>query len=358
MLVSRLLSQAPKATPLPDSAKPVICLYPNAGLEGSASNPYLGILRDGLASHGVGVVGWQWGIVLRPPAAVVLSWAEYRWLPAATRWGSVRRRVGRALFLAQLRLLRRCGTVVVHIAHNAKPHGWTGSQEEWDNRFRAYFKVVDATAFLLVSAREHRAFAGLRGKPWCVMPHPHYALLPASEFKTAGTVISRLVFLGGLAARKYARDAISMSSRLPDLEVVVTGSGGATVFRERIESEGGRPVTLIEGHLPETDLHDLLRTPAAVVLTQRDALNSGVVFLALSRGAVVICPDNPTNVEIQAEFGPGWIRTFDGVLDEERLLALLDELIPATLPDLSRRTPEAIVTGLLEFINRARDGNY
>lgn len=331
----------------------MICLYPNAGLEGAA-NPYLGIVRDGLKLRGVGVVGWRWRIVLRPPAALVLSWAEYRWLPAATRWGCVRRRAGRALLLTQLRVLKLRGTVIVHVAHNAKPHRWDDSQEEWDNRFHAYLKVVDATAFLTLSAREHRAFTRLRGKPWCVMPHPHYALLPACEFEAARTRISQLVFLGGLAARKDALDAISLSSRLPDLEVVVTGSGDAPRLRERIGSDGGRPVTLVEGHLSDTDLHDLLRAPTAVVLTQRDALNSGVVFLALSRGAVVICPDNPTNLELQAEFGPSWMRTFDGVLDEERLTALLEEPIPAELPDLTHRTPEKVVAGLLELTDRVR----
>lgn len=242
----------------------------------------------------------------------------------------------------------------MHVAHNATPHQWNDSQEEWNNRFRAYLKVVDATAFLTLSSREHCAFTRLRAKPWCVMPHPHYALLPACEFKAARTRISRLVFLGGLAPRKEALDSISLSSRLPDLEVVVTGSGDAPSLRERIESDGGRPVTLVEGRLPDTDLYALLQDSAAVVLTQRDALNSGVVFLALSRGAVVICPDNPTNVELQAEFGPSWMRTFDGVLDEERLAALLEEPIPAELPDLTHRAPERVVAGLLKLTDRVR----
>lgn len=352
--VTQSLIDALKDTCLPDSTTTVICLYPDAGLEGSATNPYLGIVRNGLETHGVEVVRWQWGIVLHPPAAVALSWAEYLWLPASSAWGSVRRRVGRAVFVASLRLLRRRGTVVVHIAHNAKPHRWGGSQEEWDNRFAAYFELVDATAFLTESARDHRAFSRLRSKPWCLLPHPHYTLLQALDFKVAGARISRLVFLGGLNARKDARNAIRLSARTLDLEVIVTGSGDATELRERIESDRARPVTLIEGHLQEADLHDLLRPPTAVVLTQRDALNSGVVFLALSRGAVVICPDNATNIELQAEFGTGWVRTFDDVLDEARLAALLEEPIPAELPDLANRAPERVVTGLLKLIDCVR----
>jgi beta-1,4-mannosyltransferase len=330
------------------------CLYPKADPEGSIGNPYLQILGEGLNSHGIAVVGWRWDTILRPPTAVLVNWGEHRWLPLPNRLRSVRSLLRRPLFLLQLRLLRIFGTVVVHVAHNAKPHQWDGSQEEWNGRICSYLKVIDAAAFLTNSAREHPAFALLRDNPWCVLPHPHYGLLPDSEFATMGLRVSRLVFLGGLAPRKDALAAIVLASRMADIEVIVTGSGDASALRERIGPDEWRRVTLIEGHVPEVDLYNLVRFPAAVVLSQRDALNSGVVFLALSRGTPVICPDNPTNVELQAEFGPDWIRTFEGELDAEQLSRLLERPIGTRLPDMTRRTPGAIVTDLIALIHKVR----
>ena len=78
-------------------------------------------------------------------------------------------------------------------------------------------------------------------------------------------------------------------------------------------------VNLVVGRVADQDLIDEVLAADAVLLTYRDLYNSGVVFLALSLGRPVIVRDGPAARELQREYGPEWVGTYEGPLTSDGL---------------------------------------
>ena len=77
-----------------------------------------------------------------------------------------------------------------------------------------------------------------------------------------------------------------------------------------------------------------------VVLPFTEITNSGSVLLALSLDRPVLVPGVPSIDELAAEVGPGWVFTYDGVLDDVALAcAVVDARARRRriVSDLSRR---------------------
>ena len=315
-----------------------VLVYPR-----SDANPYLDIVSEALSAAGCTVTRYA-GVLRSPGCDIMLChWPENLWVttgrPPHRKVQAFMRRVG---LLLEMGRLRRAGTRIVWVAHNRAPHRFPGDPGRFRQRTRRLTRQFDAVLHLTQASASDAAFAHLRHLPAAVMPHPTYPTSgPARERGEAR--VTRLLFIGGLEARKTASHAIAAASQLEDLEVLVTGTGGT----DRLPNAPNLQV--LNWRLSDGEIDSLFDGQAAVVLSQHGALNSGVLLLALSRGAPVICPRTPTNEEIAAEVGPGWLRMYDGSLSAETLRSLTAEPLPSTPPNLSERAPERCVRSAVEL---------
>jgi hypothetical protein len=183
-----------------------------------------------------------------------------------------------------------------------------------------------------------------------VVRHPHYDLVdPAVHAGKAGE-IKRLLMLGGASQpRKNAYSAVHATRSIPNIRAVITGDlasefGIGFAFQPNVE--------LIDGILNEPSLFALFDGATAVLLNQPNQLNSGCMFLGLSRGAPVICPDTPANREIRSLVGSDWIRLFEHPLSSEKLAELIREPIPVTLPDLAPFNPGLLGRSFRQWVDQ------
>jgi beta-1,4-mannosyltransferase len=244
---------------------------------------------------------------------------------------------------------RARGYKVIWFAHNATPHDWHGSAEDWFRRSHAFYKNIDAVVHLTTASTLLPVFDRFRRLPQTVVRHPHYDLVtPAVHAGKAGPV-KRLLMLGGASQpRKNAYAAAQEIRNIPDVRAVITGDLDSEV------AHGIRTfpnVDLIPGILDEGALFDLFDGSTAVLLNQPNQLNSGCMFLGLSRGAPVICPDTPTNREVRSIVGLDWIRLFEAPLSSEKLTELIRDPIPTELPDLSPFSPVLLGKGFRDWVD-------
>jgi hypothetical protein len=155
--------------------------------------------------------------------------------------------------------------------------------------------------------------------------------------------------LGGASEpRKNAYAAAQAIRNVPNMRAVITGDL-ASAFATGFSSYPN--VHLIGGILSEPALFDLFDGATSVLLNQPNQLNSGCMFLGLSRGAPVICPDTPANREIRSMVGPEWIRLFEYPLSSEGLAELVSEPIPVKLPDLAPFNPELMGRSFRQWVD-------
>jgi hypothetical protein len=331
-----------------------IVIYPEMGSE---PNHYISMFARTLTGFGGSVCDWdereeQAG----PPDAVVLHWLENKFVPKPTGSKGLRQRMlaQRARLkkiepvLHELAKMRSQGTRVVWVAHNRRPHRWQGSASQYRRVSRPLWPQVDAVVHLTRASVVDPAFDHLKNHPHAVVPHMHYSLVDATLHQSRATDVTRLAFIGGLAPRKKAMPVIATTLRATDYEVVLTQAGK----RDDVELSSFLDSIPIELHerlvsldRPSDDeLNGIFDGRTVAVLTDEEALNSGVMFLALSRGAPVIAPRNAVNLEVQAEVGEEWLRLYPSrELGAETLRSLCSEPIPTVRPDLARRDP--LITG-------------
>jgi beta-1,4-mannosyltransferase len=309
-------------------------------------NPYADILRDALRDGGFDRPGRS----RKTPRVALLHWTENIWLDSTSRgWLGVRNSIIRRGLPLFLKMLRARGYKVIWFAHNATPHDWQGSAEEWFRRSHAFYENIDAVVHLTNASSHMPVFERFHHLPRTVVRHPHYDLVaPAVHAGKAGPV-RRLLMLGGASEpRKNAYAAVQEIRNIPNLRTVVTGDLDSEV------AYGIRSlpnVELIPGILDESALFALFDGSTAVLLNQPNQLNSGCMFLGLSRGAPVICPDTPSNREVRSLVGPEWIRLFEAPLSGELLAELIKEPVPADLPDLSPFSPDLVGKAFRDWVD-------
>ncbi len=310
-------------------------------------NPYVDILRESLRD--VGLNFDRPHRVGNTPRVALLHWTENFWLDSTSSARSgIRGSVIRRGMPAFLKVLHARGFKIVWFAHNSTPHDWNGSANEWFRRADGFFQHIDAVAHLTTASTHLPVFDRFRDLPQTVVRHPHYELVDRAIHAGQAAPIARLLMLGGASQpRKNAHAAFQTIRPIPNLRAVITGDLNSE-YASRFESSPN--VDLIPGILDESALFALFDGTTAVLLNQPRQLNSGCMFLGLSRGAPVICPDTPTNREVRSLVGSEWIRLFEPPLTSETLAALITDPIPAELPDLNPFNPSRLGTAFQHWL--------
>ena len=333
-----------------------VIIYPDR----QGKNPYLAILSRGLESAGFELVSWkeQRG-PSEEPEALLLHWFENRavdkgprrrFIVNARRASDYRRR------LERIEAMRRSGTKIVWFVHNRRPHNLSTTQGSYHRRIAPFWPLIDGVVHLTHASREDEAFHHLGHLPSSVVPHPHYDRIDPSAHARAAGRVSRLAFIGGLSARKRAMSVIEMVLCETALDVVVTGASRGGRDESRLRALGPDRLEVLHHPVDDEGLYRVFDGRTAAVITDAEALNSGVLMLALSRGAPVLSPPTPTNLELAEEFGSDWIRLLPATLDGAAIERLARQDIPSRLPGMARRTPEAVSRTLVTFISELEAG--
>jgi glycosyltransferase involved in cell wall biosynthesis len=312
-------------------------------------NPFVRILKDGLASQGCEVVSWR----ERPDPATVdvflPQWPELQWY---TQHKSTPARVVAATRRSSIEFycsaVRKHGGHVCWLAHDRMPHPASAAgvtHDEWLALCAPLHRLFDSVVHLTRASLVDAAFSHLSHLPQAVIPHPHYPLVDPDSVPREPIPLRRFVFINGTDPRKEAAPAIT---RLAELgrDVVITGTEGQSKEIDVLVRRNPN-LRLIPAGMSDTELRELLTPGSAAVLSQRLLLNSGVMFLALSRGVPVLCPDNPVNREIAAGLDDGWVRTYS---DVEGLRECL-HAAPGGVPNLSGRDPRLFSRELVTFLH-------
>lgn len=315
-----------------------------------AINPYLDVLKQSLQTAGIegATLRQLWSV--HPPEAVLVHWQENLWVDPQGAKQRVTYPLRRRLLLVLLRSLRRRGSTVVWFAHNQKPHAWEGSITDWVKRAQPFFEQVDAVAHLSETSSTLSGFTHIAHLPSMIVRHPHYALVSPDEHAANAGEITRVLLLGGLERRKNAGGAVRAILDTHYLTAVVTGDG-----RPTDPALASPRVHVMEGLVSDAALMAVFDGRTVVLLNQPHQINSGVMYLALSRGAPVLCPDTPVNREIRASVGGNWIRLFRPPLTAEVLRSITEAPIPRVLPDLSPFSPGRIGAAFAESFRAIRD---
>lgn len=303
-------------------------------------HPYVALLGEALAGAGLEVRSFSArGVTTDRPDVIHVHWPEHLLVPG------LKARLRALAMLAALVVARRRGTRLVHTAHNLAPHDdATTSFARWflgtfDSLVDDLIVMADAGTPQLLAARP-----GLRGANVHHIRHGEFGpLVPVRYPRDAakahfGLASGRcsIVFVGQVRPYKGVPDLVD-SVQGVDADLLIAGPcTDATLAADlrRAATANGR-VRFIDRFLDADELARAVRAADLIVLPYRQILNSGSVLLALSAGRRVLVPSTPTFLELADEVGPGWVHTYVGRLDRDRLADALAAPEPDGQPDLS-----------------------
>jgi beta-1,4-mannosyltransferase len=260
-----------------------------------------------------------------------VHWPEY--LIRDTKWGT--RLAKRAMFLALAFRVVVTRTPVVWTVHNAQPHERGNYAERW--LLGVWNRIVSKRVFLY---RE-------------LLPHPaserDVAILDGgfavTELDTQSPDSGKELLLQFGIVRPYkgTERLISAFTLLqePNLRLRVVGQAISDAYAATIASKANdHRISLRLVHLTDEDLRDEIAACTCVVLPYHRMYNSGAALLSLALGRPVIAPESASMRALAAEVGEGWVITYRGELDEERLSIAITQLsgTRAEMPDLSARS--------------------
>ena len=298
---------------------------------GTNTNPYIGLLRDGLAAAGaeVRLITHLDSAALTAfrPEVIHLHWLERYDLPqpitAARLRGAAdlprrtlrrvtesaanaaaiyawRRRARLQGLFGQLRTFQTHGGRVAYTLHNLDLHEAAGSVEGWGAaQILALADVVhvhDAGTAALVAAR----FGRQRGV--IVVPHGHYMryypnIVSRDEARAALSLpADAFVFacLGLLRPYKGLEELLPAFQSLPgrDLLLLLAGKPGTKSYLSALQalSAGDDRIRLEPRFLQPEEVQVYLNAADACVLPYRQITTSGAAVLAFSFGLPVIAP--------------------------------------------------------------------
>jgi glycosyltransferase involved in cell wall biosynthesis len=298
---------------------------------GTKTNPYIGLLRDGLAAAGAEV-----RLIARldpgalsafRPDVIHLHWLERYDLPQTFTVPGLRgaadlprralrraaesaanaaavyalRRRSRLLDLfGQLRAFQASGGRVAYTVHNLDPHEEAGPVERWGTaQMLALADVVhvhDASTAALVAARFGRQ------RDVTVVPHGHYLgcypnTISRDEARAALSLpAGAFVFasLGMLRPYKGLEELLPAFRSLPDgdLFLLLAGKPGSKGYAGSLKtlSAGDDRIRLVARFLLPDEIQIYLNATDACVLPYRQITTSGAALLAFSFGLPVIAP--------------------------------------------------------------------
>ncbi len=298
---------------------------------GTNTNPYIGLLRDGLVAAGADVrlahsLDAAALAVFRPDV-IHLHWLErYDLPPSVTVAGlrgtsdlprralhrilatagnaasvyALRRRTRLRRLFAELRAFQAGGGRVAYTVHNLDPHEEAGAVERWGIAqilsLADVIHVHDAGSADLVAARFGRRLGVV------VISHGHYLgsypntiggdqaraalALPADAFV--------FVCLGLLRPYKGLEELLPAFRSLPkhNLRLVLAGKPGAHDYLRALEAltADDNRIRLVPRFIPPEEVQVYLNAADVCVLPYRQITTSGAALLAFSFGLPVIAP--------------------------------------------------------------------
>ena len=227
-------------------------------------------------------------------------------------------------------LLRvRFGRVaLVRTVHNVEPH------ERRAAPARLLERLCDRWTTLRILLNPHTPVGP--GQTAVVIPHGDYsdwfADIPRSE-----PVEGRVVFFGLLRRYKGVERLIECFEQLPsaDASLRIVGRPDASGVGESVRAavQADARISALLSYVDDATLADEIGRACLVALPYREMHNSGAALLALSLDRPVLVPDTALNRDLAAEFGRGWVLTYEGELTPESLGAAIARAgAPSTAP--------------------------
>jgi beta-1,4-mannosyltransferase len=298
---------------------------------GTGINPYIGLLRDGLAAADAEV---RLSPILDPaesaafrPEVIHLHWLERYDLPSAITATGLRgatdlprraarrlgetvanaqpvyllRRWGRLRHLfAQLRAFQAGGGRVAYTVHNLDPHEEAGLADKWGAMcllgMADIVHVHDAGTADALAARFGRRH-GI-----AVVPHGHYlAAYPNTVSRAEARVRLALppdafvyVCLGLMRPYKGLEELLPAFRSLPDagIRLILAGKPGSEEYLRSLQALAAddERVQIMPRFVPPDEVQVCLNAADVAVLPYRQITTSGAALLAFSFGRPVIAP--------------------------------------------------------------------
>jgi beta-1,4-mannosyltransferase len=311
-------------------------------------NPYLFSVFSRLPDHGFQAEAWRESSPLARVDVIHINWPDTHLGRESGAQGLKRY----LQFISYLRLMQARGTKIVWTAHNLRPHQLKMPVSLWDARFKRLASLFDGVVHLTTASIElvQATFPVISDRPHAVVPHPHYGDVVRPVCAAPRQHLQRLVTFGRIEPYKRVPDALAAVSRLPSLTWTVAGECQDDGLRAQLAVNHPN-VTIRYGRLSEPDMEGLAAEHDAVLITQPEFLNSGVLFLGLSLGLPVIAPENPSSLEIQAEVGPDWLRLYTLPLTREGLHPCLGRFGGGP-PPLDQYEPDLVAARMSGFYRR------
>ena len=193
------------------------------------------------------------------------------------------------LDLAMAQALRRLQIPFLVLVHDADAHPGDGLPLQMVLQ-RRLVRRADAVAALTAHVAARLVAQGLAGsRPVVVTAHPPFAFDPLPPPPLAHDGPLRLLSFGRLLPYKgldLLDEALSLLGPRPGLCLRVIGQGPQSAVLERLSRRPG--VTVENRWVPEVEVGELLAWADAVVLSHREASQSGVAALAVAAGRWVL----------------------------------------------------------------------
>ena len=263
---------------------------------------------------------------VRRPQVLLLNWAENLWdRTDCSRMRKGIRNLKRLTLLRAISRVQKSGATVIMVAHNLHPHGNKSGPDFWASSGLELTRSVDLLYHLNPASEE--IFKGLLPD----VPHHISALFPVESAQPrvpqfTSKKISRLLLFGVNQERKNLKELLSLDFAVAKVDILATGYTSSQNFAKHNPNPGpgiSPAVKWAGARASQKALRDLLMPGSALVLNQWDQLNSGLMWLALSRGIPVIAPATEPNRAILKEVGGFLLRLFNSSLDAETTVKLL-----------------------------------
>lgn len=147
----------------------------------------------------------------------------------------------------------------------------------------------------------------------------------------------KLLFIGADQERKQLHQLLDPTVRPTGFVLLASGFANEEEFRSRYGFDPrikACEVTWLGRKLSSEQLENCLRSSSILVLNQRGQLNSGLMWMAISRGVRVLAPETPAFLELAPRLGPSWLRLFPPLIQPPVFQALVNEFLdaPSTPP--------------------------
>jgi glycosyltransferase involved in cell wall biosynthesis len=275
------------------------------------------------------------GLVVRLPAL------PFQVAPLAARVSALRPDVAicampAALDLLMAAALRRVGVPFFVVVHDADPHPGDGFPLQM-----ALQRMLVRRAHGLVALTGHvaerlRQQSLVRGRPLIIVPHPPRVFGPLPPPPRAHGGKLRLLSFGRLLPYKgldLLADALRLLGPRADMEVRVVGSGPESGELDTLRRIPG--VTVENRWVPEAEVGEVIAWADALVLSHREASQSGAAAAAIAAGRWMVATRVGGIAEQLRDQPLARLcePTAEGLVRELRLLVERPPMPPAAMPD-------------------------